>query len=88
MELTPHIIVLRKYVEDEDSIELYEDVTEIEFMALTDAELEKLDRDKLTQAQQTALMVLKVAGFSPAVRMRTAILSSVIIGSRGRQIRP
>ena len=31
------------------------------FMALTDAELEKLDRDKLTQAQQTALMLVENA---------------------------
>ncbi len=31
------------------------------FMALTDAELEKLDRDKLTQAQQTALRLVENA---------------------------
>ena len=30
-------------------------------MALTDAELEKLDRDKLTQAQQTALRLVENA---------------------------
>jgi hypothetical protein len=31
------------------------------YMALTDAELEKLDRDKLTQAQQTALKLVENA---------------------------
>ncbi|MBC8216866.1 MAG: hypothetical protein H8E73_00220, partial [Planctomycetes bacterium] len=31
------------------------------FLALTDAELAKLDRDKLTQAQQTALMLVENA---------------------------
>jgi hypothetical protein len=31
------------------------------FMASTDAELEKLDRDKLTQAQQTALKLVENA---------------------------
>ena len=31
------------------------------FMALTDAELEKLDRDKLTQAQQMALAIVENA---------------------------
>jgi hypothetical protein len=31
------------------------------YMAMTDAELEKLDRDKLTQAQQTALAIVENA---------------------------
>jgi len=43
-----------------------------QFMAMTDAELEKLDRKKLTQAQQTALKLVdhaKVGRYSGSERL-------------------